>query len=182
MSSKKSSNVRLKKFLYVYTTVACLISVVVLCYFLLPEKFNVFSTLRFNLASNQQKENQKRILEQAGASSKVEEIPKESIANTVIVTFKQGTTNEQKDEYLKKIGVSTISDIEKLNAVVVKVEGSDASKLPKDDILEESEPDYFVGAAESAEFPSSYPTVEEDNNPNDPLFKDQCRYMEENPK
>jgi murein DD-endopeptidase MepM/ murein hydrolase activator NlpD len=173
MSSKKSSNVRLKKFLYVYTTVACLISVVVLCYFLLPEKFNVFSTLRFNLASNQQKENQKRILEQAGASSKVEEIPKESIANTVIVTFKQGTTNEQKDEYLKKIGVSTISDIEKLNAVVVKVEGSDASKLPKDDILEESEPDYFVGAAESAEFPSSYPTVEEDNNPNDPLFKDQ---------
>jgi murein DD-endopeptidase MepM/ murein hydrolase activator NlpD len=72
------------------------------------------------------------------------------VPNQIVLSFAPGTTQEQKDEYIKSIGGTVSSESEALGSTVVNVDGTVAmSDMPKPDFVAEPEENYFVMALEN---------------------------------
>jgi surface antigen len=80
---------------------------------------------------------------------KLQEISK-PVPNQIIVNFTEGTTKEQRDEYVKSIGGTISSESDALNSAVVNLtEKVAVADLPKSEYVEAPEENYFVMALEN---------------------------------
>ncbi|MEP7103309.1 MAG: PA14 domain-containing protein [Candidatus Dojkabacteria bacterium] len=80
-------------------------------------------------------------------------IPKDPVPNQVVVNFKPGATDEEKQAYIKSIGATVVSEIANLNSVVVNLDSNNTA-LPESTIVAAQEPDYYAAALSTPNDPS----------------------------